>query len=66
MSWAWPSNATMPTMTPLSPPTTKIRMPPTRNHAGTFFCTLPDASVAIQANTCTPAGTATAIDAAEK
>ena len=56
----------MATITPVSPPITKITSPPTANRPGVLKRILPAARVAIQANTCTPAGMLTAMDAAEK
>ena len=45
---------------------TKMVRPPTTNRPGVLNRIFPAARVAIQANTCTPAGIDTAIDAAEK
>ena len=56
----------MATITPVNPPMTKVTSPPTANRPGVLNRIFPAARVAIQAKTCTPAGTLTAIDAALK
>jgi len=60
------SNGTIATMTPVSPPITNVTSPPITNNVGVLQRGLPTASVAIQANTCTPAGRLTAMLAAAK
>jgi glycosyltransferase involved in cell wall biosynthesis len=52
-------------VTPVSPPSTKMAMKPSRNSVGAFAFTFPFHSVAIHANTWIAVGTATAMLAAE-
>ena len=59
------SNGTSAIITPVSPPMTKVSSPPSTNRVGVLNTGRPDAKVAIHANTCIPAGTLTASDAAE-
>src|SRR5690606_32131600 len=54
------------TITPVRPPSTKMKKKPRMKRIGGVSRGWPDHSVAIQAKTCTPMGIATAIDAAEK
>src|SRR3546814_3501508 len=60
------SNGTIATITPVSPPVTKMTMLPSTNKPGALKRGLPIASVAIHEKTWIPAGTLTAIEAAEK
>src|SRR3546814_19541692 len=60
------SNGTIATITPVSPPMTKVTSPPTTNSVGVLKRGFPTAKVALQENTWIPAGTLTAMLAAEK
>src|SRR3546814_2360817 len=66
VSCACQSNGTIATITPVSPPMTKVTSPPTTNSVGVLKRGFPTAKVAIQENTWIPAGTLTAMLAAEK
>src|SRR3546814_9546754 len=50
VSCACQSNGTIATITPVSPPMTKVTSPPITNRVGTLWLGLPIASVAIQLN----------------
>ena len=53
-------------MTPVSPPMTKMAMPPIPNSIGVEKMTRPASMVAMKTKICTAVGIATASDAAEK
>jgi hypothetical protein len=56
----------MATITPVRPPSVKMKRKPRMNKAGVASLRRPEAMVAIQANTWMPLGIATAMLAAEK
>ena len=60
------SNGTKATMTPVSPPITKVTRKPKSHSIGRPIVGRPASSVAIHANTWMPVGTATIMLAAEK
>ena len=60
------SKGTNASITPVSPPQTKITRKPTSHSIGTWYSGRPTHSVAIQANTWMPVGIATSMLAAEK
>ena len=67
MSCACQSKGVAETITPVSPPSTKMKRKPKTNSVGVAIRTrLPAAKVPIQAKTCRPEGTETAKPAAEK
>jgi hypothetical protein len=60
------SKGTTATITPVRPPMTKVTKKARIHIIGRLSCGLPFHSVPIQAKTCTPVGTATSVEAAEK
>ncbi len=65
-SWAWRSNGTAATMTPVIPPMTKMTRKPTTKKSGVFHSARPAQMVASQPTNCTPAGIAISMLAAAK
>src|SRR3546814_4351745 len=66
LSCACQSNGTSAIITPVSPPATKMASAPDTNSIGTAKITRPSSMVAMKAKICTPVGSATASEAAEK
>ena len=66
MSCTWKSNGATATITPVSPPSTKIASAPDAYSSGVERTTLPSSKVAMNTNSWMPVGIATASLAAEK
>ena len=66
LSWAWKSKGATATITPVSPPITKIASAPMLHSIGTERFTVPSIRVAMKTKIWIPVGIATASDAAEK
>jgi hypothetical protein len=66
VSCAWKSKGTIATITPVSPPSTKVTTPPKTKRIATVLARRAPNSVAMKQKICTDVGIATAVDAAEK